>query len=124
MNVSLDFDPVTIGLPRRASPPSGCGLDCKDKLFHSLADRARLRILEVLCKGAKTVEQIAAATGLSQGDASIQVQCLVDCGCVRPKRAAHSLLYTLSTSRLLQLEAVVDELLEASLKAPEGSSYE
>ena len=61
MNVSLDLDPVTIGLPRRASPPSGCGLDCKDKLLHSLADRARLRILEVLCKGAKTVEQIAAA---------------------------------------------------------------
>ena len=124
MNVSLDLDPVAIGLPRPASPPSGCDLDCKNKLFHSLANRARLRILDTLCQGAKTVQQIAAATGLSQANASIQVQRLVDCGCVRPKPTVHSLLYTLSTPGFLQLEAVADEFLEASLKAPKGSSYE
>jgi DNA-binding transcriptional ArsR family regulator len=123
MNVSLDLDPVTIGLPKPASPTSGCDLDCKDKLFHSLADRARLRILNTLCEGAKTVEQIAAATGLSRADVSIQLEALVDCGCVRPNRTAHSLLYTLYTPRLLQLEAVADEFLEASFKAPEVSSY-
>ena len=123
MNVSPDLDPVTIGLPRPASPPSGCDLDCKDKLFHSLADRGRLRILDTICEGAKTVEQIAAATGLSQVNASIQLQRLVDCGWVKPKRTPHSLLYTLYTPRFLQLEAVVDAFLEASLKAPEDSSY-
>jgi MFS family permease len=63
MKVSFDLDPVTIGLPKRARSPSGCDLDCKDKLFHSLADPARLRILDTLCEGAKPVEQIAAATG-------------------------------------------------------------
>jgi DNA-binding transcriptional ArsR family regulator len=124
MNVSLDLDPVTIGLPKPASPPSGCDLDCKDKLFHSLADRARLRILNTLCEGAKTVEQIAAATGLSRADVSIQLERLVDCGCVRPNRTAHSLLYTLYTPGLLQLEAVADEFLEGSFKAPEVSSYD
>jgi DNA-binding transcriptional ArsR family regulator len=124
MNVSIDLDPVTIGLPKRASPPSGCDLDCKDKLFHSLADRTRLRILNSLCEGAKTVEQMAAATGLTLTNVAIQLERLVDCGCVRPNRTAHSLLYTLNTPGLLQLEAVADEFLEASFKAPEVSSYD
>lgn len=116
MNVSFDLDPVTIGLPKSANPPSGCDLDCKDSLFHSLADRARLRILETLCQGAKTVEQITVATGLPQTDVSIQVDRLVDCGCVTSKHARQSVLYELNAPRLLQLEAVVDEMLLASLK--------
>lgn len=114
MNVS--FDLVTIGLPKRANPPSGCDLDCKDSLFHGLADRARLRILETLCQGAKTVEQITVATGLPQTDVSVQVDRLVDCGCVTSKHARQSVLYALNAPRLLQLEAVVDEMLLASLK--------
>jgi DNA-binding transcriptional ArsR family regulator len=124
MNVSFDLDPVTIGLPKPASSPSGCDLDCKDKLFHSLADRARLRILNTLCEGAKTAEQIAPATGLTLTNVAIQLERLVDCGCVRPIRTAHSLLYTLNTPGLLQLEAVADEFLEASFKAPKVSRYD
>ena len=122
MNVSFDLDPVTIGLPKPASSPSGCDLDRKEKLFRSLADRASLRILDTLCEGAKTVEQIAAATGQSQANVSIQLKRLVDCRCVRPNRTAHSLLYTLNPPGLLQLEAFADELLEASFKAPEASN--
>ena len=124
MNVSPDLDPVTIGLPRPASPPSGCDLDCKERLFRTLADRERLRILDILCKGAKTVDQIAVATSQSQSNVSIQLKRLVDCGCVRPERIADSLLYTLSPPGLLLLEAVADEFLIASFKAPEVSSYE
>jgi ArsR family transcriptional regulator, cadmium/lead-responsive transcriptional repressor len=94
-------------------------LDCKEKLFSGLADRTRLRILDTLCEGAKTVEQIAAATGLTLTNVAIQLERLADCGCVRPERIAHSLLYTLNPPGLLQLEAVADEFLEASFKAPE-----
>jgi hypothetical protein len=64
-------------------------------------------------------EGVANATGLSQADVSIQLERLVDCGCVRPNRTAHSLLYKLNPPGLLQLEAVVDEFLQASFKAPE-----
>ena len=119
MNVSVDLDPAAIGLPKRASPSSGCDLDCKEKLFTGLADRTRLRILDTLCEGAKTVERIAAATGLTLTDVAIQLERLADCGCVRPERIAHSLLYRLYPPVLLQLEAVADEFLEASFKAPE-----
>lgn len=93
-------------------------MDRKEELFRNLADGSRLCILNCLCKGAKTVSQIAAATGLSQLDVSTQLERLLDCGCVRPQRAAHSVLYGLSVPRLLQLEAVADEILVAALKAP------
>ena len=119
MNVSFNLDPATIGLPNRASPPSECDLDCKEKLFSGLADQTRLRILDALCEGAKTVEQIAAATGSTLTNVAIQLERLADCGLVRPKRIAHSLLYTLNPPVFLQLEAVADEFLEASFKALE-----
>lgn len=124
MNVSVDLDPATIGFPKPLTRSSGCDLDCKERLFRTLADRRRLRILDTLCKGAKTVEQIAAATSQSQANVSIQLKRLVDCGCVKPERIANSLLYTLSPPGLLLLEAVADEFLEASFKASAVSSYE
>ena len=124
MNVSLDLNSATIGIPKATSPSSGCDLDCKEELFHGLADRSRLCILDTLSKGAKTVAQIAASTGLSELDISIQLEGLLDCGCVTPKRTAQSALYALSAPRLLQLEAVVDEFLIASLKAPRVSNYD
>jgi DNA-binding transcriptional ArsR family regulator len=99
-------------------------LDCKEKLFGSLADRARLRILETLCEGAKAVEQIASATGLTLTDVSVELEHLAGCGWVRPKRTPHSLLYLLNTPRFLELEAVADEFLAASFKAPEVPSYD
>ena len=124
MNVSVDLDPATIGFPKPLTPSSGCDLDCKERLFSALADRDRLRILDTLCEGAKTVEQIAAATSQSQANVSIQLKRLVDSGCVRPERLTNSLLYTLSPSGLVLLAAVADEFLEASFKAPQVSSYE
>ena len=123
MNVSPDLSSAASEIPKPASPSSGCDLDCKEKLFRTLADRTRLCILDTLCKGAQTVAQIVAATGLSQSDVFIQLERLVDCGCVTPKRTTQSLLYGLSVPRLLQLEAVVDEFLVGSFKAPQVSNY-
>jgi DNA-binding transcriptional ArsR family regulator len=93
-------------------------LGLQGKAVPLLADRSRLCILDTLGEGARTVSQIASGTGLSQLDVSIQLERLLDCGCVTPKHAAHPVLYALSVPRLLQLEAVVDEILVASLKAP------
>ena len=124
MNVSPELDSASREIAKPRSPSSGCDLDCKEKLFHSLADHTRLCILDTLGKGAKTVVQIATATGLSQLDVSTQLKRLLDCGCVTPQRTAHSVLYALSAPRLLQLEAVVDEILVASLKASRVSDYD
>jgi ArsR family transcriptional regulator, cadmium/lead-responsive transcriptional repressor len=124
MNVSPDLDSATREIPKQRSLSSGCDLDCKEKLFRSLADRSRLCILDTLCKGAKTVAQIVTATGLSQLDVSTQIEDLLKCGCMTSQPTTHSVLYALSAPRLLQLEAVADEILEASLKAPRFSDYD
>jgi DNA-binding transcriptional ArsR family regulator len=117
MNVLPDFSSTIRAIAKPESPSSGCDLDCKEKLFHALADRSRLCILQTLCQGAQTVAQIAAARGLSQVDVLDQIKPLFDCGCVTLKRTGDSLRYTLSTPCFLQLEAVVDEFLIASFKA-------
>lgn len=111
---NLIFNNARIAQPTSSS--SGCDLDCKEELFRSLADRSRLSILQVLCDGAKTLSQIAAATRLPQPDVSRQLGRLLDCGYVTSIHTKNSVLYELSTPRLLQLEAAVDELLLASLK--------
>ena len=123
MNILPDFSSTTKAISKPESPSSGCDLDCKEKLFHALADRSRLCILDTLCHGAKTVPQIAAATGLSQSDIVIHLARLLDCGCVRPNARTHAVLYALSTPRVLQLEEVVNEFLLASLKAPRVSNH-
>ena len=110
----LIFNNATTAQPISSS--SGCDLDCKETLFQNLANRSRLSILEALGQGTKTLSQIAIATGLSQSDVSSQLGRLLDCGCVTSKHVRNSVLYELSAPRLLQLEAVADEILLASLK--------
>ncbi len=123
MNILLDLESANRGNPKPGSrSPSGCGLDCKEELFGNLANRSQLCILDTLCEGAKTVSQIAGATGLSQIDVSNHLEPLLDCGCVTQRNGDHSVLFGLSAPRLLQLEAVVDEFLVASLKAPRVSN--
>ena len=124
MNDSLDLESGDIGTPKPKSPSSGCDLDCKERLFRTLADRSRLFILDSLCKGPKTVAQIAAATRLSQSDIAIELERLLDTGCVTARRTTHSVLYALSVPRLLQLEAVVDEFLLGSFHSPRVSNYD
>ena len=72
--------------------------------------------MQTLCEGAKTVVQIATATGLSQSDISFSLDRLLGCGCVHVQDTGHLVLYGLSASRLLQLEGIVDEMLIAALK--------
>ena len=117
MNVSLDLDSANRGSPKpRSLSPTGCGLDCQEELFGHLADRSQLCILQSLCQGAKTDVQIAIATGLSQRDISVNIERLLDCGCVKAEERDSMLLYRLSVPRLLQLEGIVDDMLMAALK--------
>ena len=114
MNVSVDLNSANRGSPKpRSLSPSGCSLDCQEELFGHLADRSQLCILQSLCQGAKTDVQIAIATGLSQRDISVNIERLLDCGCVKAEERGNLLLYGLSVPRLLQLEGIVNELIAA-----------
>ena len=111
MNLLADLDAANRGSPKPRNALAGGDLDGKERLFRCLADRSRLRVLQALSTGVKTNLQIATATGLSQLVVSTHLQRLLDCGCVTPQSTGHSVLYGLSTPRLLQLQGMVDEML-------------
>jgi ArsR family transcriptional regulator, cadmium/lead-responsive transcriptional repressor len=64
-------------------------------LFHGFSDRNRLRILETLTVGELRVSDVVAATGLSQPNASMHLNCLWGCGLVARERRGREVFYRL-----------------------------
>jgi ArsR family transcriptional regulator, cadmium/lead-responsive transcriptional repressor len=64
-------------------------------LFHGFSDRNRLRILEALTAGELRVSDVVAATGLSQPNASMHLNCLWGCGLVARERRGREVFYRL-----------------------------
>lgn len=75
-------------------------LTLKAKLFRGLADPSRLALLEELAAGEKTVSDLAAATGLSQPNASGHLACLRECGLVTCRQEGRFVYYGLADSRV------------------------
>jgi DNA-binding transcriptional ArsR family regulator len=83
----------------------------KAKLFRGFADTSRLSILEALRSGPLTVNEIVAATGLSQPNVSNHLGCLRDCGLVAATQQGRYVRYALSDSRVAELLGVAEALL-------------
>jgi DNA-binding transcriptional ArsR family regulator len=83
----------------------------KAKLFRGLADPSRLRILEGLRDGPRSVGELVAATGLSQPNVSNHLGCLRDCGLVMREQQGRHVFYQLSDARVELLLALADEVL-------------
>lgn len=75
-------------------------LELKARLFRGLADPSRLAILEALRDGPSTVSDLAAASGLSQPNASAHLACLRDCGLVVGRQEGRFVYYSLADRRL------------------------
>jgi DNA-binding transcriptional ArsR family regulator len=95
---------------------SGYDSDCKEGWFRLLASRSRLSILQTLCEGAKTESEIVATTGVSRPVAFMELESLLDCGCVKSKQTGYSVLYGLNVPRWIELHEAVEAILIASLK--------
>lgn len=83
----------------------------KAKLFRGFADASRLSIVEALRSSPLTVNQIAAATGLSQPNTSSHLACLRDCGLVTSEQQGRYVRYQLSDRRVEALLRLADEVL-------------
>lgn len=101
---------------RPASVPhsSTTSLELKAKLFRGLGDRSRLSILETLCGGPRNVQQIVAATGLSQPNASMHLGCLWRCGLVDREVQGRCTFYRIASKRVEAVLAVGGEFLEVA----------
>lgn len=87
------------------------------KLFRGLSDYSRLSILQVLRAGPLTVNEIVAATGLSQPNASNHLRCLSECCLVLSEQRGRFVHYRLSDQRIAQLLAMADKVLASTAEA-------
>ncbi len=86
-------------------------LAAKAKLFRSLGDGSRLKILESLRDAPHTVSEIVEITGLSQPNVSNHLRCLRDCGLATAERKGRHVIYRLSDDRVAELLTLAESLL-------------
>lgn len=91
----------------RARPP----LALAAKLFRSLGDLSRLRVLTALRDGPLTAGEIVTRGGLSQPNTSMHLKCLGECGLVTWERDGRFMRYRIADKRVVQLLDEGEELL-------------
>ena len=79
-----------------------------DIFFETLANRRRLKIIEAIKGGPKTVSQIVGATGLEQSNVSHNLGRLYRCGFVTVKRDGKNKIYSLNKKTLEPLVKLID----------------
>ena len=84
------------------------------RFFKGLGDPIRLRILEVLRDGERSVGQIVQRLGLPQNKVSMHLGCLRWCGYVETRREGRYIYYSLGDSRVTQIVGLAQELLHGS----------
>lgn len=100
--------------------PDVIDLKVTAKLFRGLGDESRLAILEALRDGPRNVSQVVEATGLSQSNTSLHLDCLYCCGLVERERRGRYIFYRIRSRRTVQLlnlshlvlESVADHIRE------------
>lgn len=83
-------------------------------LFRSLADPARLAIIQRLAAGEARVVDLTSEVGLAQSTISAHLACLRDCGLVDARPAWRASVYSLRQSALLGLLRAAEAVLEAT----------
>jgi DNA-binding transcriptional ArsR family regulator len=84
-------------------------------LFRSLADPARLSVLQHLALGEHRVVDLTAHLGLAQSTTSAHLACLRDCGLVSVRTVGRSSLYALAVeAELMDVLASAERLLAAT----------
>ncbi|MDV6013603.1 metalloregulator ArsR/SmtB family transcription factor [Haloechinothrix sp. LS1_15] len=98
-------EPAHVVLPEKPE-----GVEVVAKFFRALGDPARLRLLEFLLHGERTVGECVDHIGLSQGRVSSHLACLADCGYVRRRRDGRRIYYTVVDDRVVELVSTAQAL--------------
>ncbi|HCU91250.1 MAG TPA: ArsR family transcriptional regulator [Actinobacteria bacterium] len=97
-------------LPLAASDPVPAAATAR--FFRVLGDPTRLRILELLLAGPRTVAELAAAAGAPRARVSNHLACLRWCGFAQSERRGRQVLYRAADPRLAGLLAAARPLIE------------
>jgi DNA-binding transcriptional ArsR family regulator len=70
------------------------------KFFHGLSNATRLRLVEILLEGERTVGELVELVGVTQGQVSNHLACLRWCGYVSSRQDGRYVLYRISDERV------------------------
>lgn len=90
--------------------------EAKAELFKALSHPARVRVLEVLAEGERTVGELATETGLELSHLSQQVSVLHRAGLIDRRRVRSSVVCSLRDRQTVQLLAVARAMLTSNLR--------
>jgi len=90
--------------------------EAKADLFKALAHPARIRVLELLAEGERTVSELALGTGLELSHLSQQVTVLRRAGIVESRRVGNNVICSLTDPQTAELLAVARRLLTTNLR--------
>lgn len=80
-------------------------------LFHGLADRTRLAIVQQLADGERRVVDLTNSLELAQGTVSGHLACLRDCGLIVGRPEGRQMFYSLAHAELLDVLGAAEQLL-------------
>ncbi len=95
---------------RRALPSTGPGLAARARYFRVLGDPTRLRVLEVLLEGERSVVELAAVLGAPRSRISNHLACLKWCRFVAARRQGRHVVYRVVDPRVGALIAAAKSL--------------
>ena len=84
------------------------------RFFKGLGDPIRLKVLEFLEDGEKSVSEIVERLGLPQNQVSMHLGCLRWCGYVSTRKEGRYVYYSLGDPRVLEIMNLAKELLHGS----------
>lgn len=91
--------------------PSRDPTELHARFFRALGDPTRLKILEFLFEGEKTVGEIVSHLQAPQGRVSTHLACLRWCGFVDSRREGKFVSYRLADQRVRQIVQHADEMI-------------
>ena len=91
--------------------------EVKAELFKALGHAGRVRILEVLCDGERTVSELVALVGLEASHVSQQLGVLRRAGVVVARRDGSMMVYSPTNTAVAELLAVAKRFLLDTLSA-------
>lgn len=104
----------------RSLPLSDKMMELVARRFRLLGDRSRLRILQCLEEGEKSVGAIAEEVGSNQPNVSKHLQALADAGILDRRREGNSIFYSIADPVIFRLCALVCRSTESRVRAHYG----
>jgi ArsR family transcriptional regulator len=95
--------------------PSSPIYELKADFFKTLGHPARIRILELLATGPRSVSELQPDVGIESSHLSQQLAVLRRAGVVESARDGSSMIYTITDPQVLDLLAVAKQILTTSL---------